>query len=733
MPLYGDDIETRVLPVRALLATLVVSLGLAYWLLPSEGEMVERLMLDQQYERFAQMLRGIGDEADARQVHQLTHDQIASLVTLFRLTPGEQLHSIFNKTRPLEYHRYVHAMVLANVRYVDVIPPADAWKLIEPQAGRMTDKQFLELSAVLANNALAVSNPRLAAEIRERGCLVSMSTVADAEAMAQAWRWSSEPLRGAQSLRQWMKHRGAELASEERAALTGLCATLALEGGHPALAMEACVDEMQQLPKGTPPTREQVEVALSYAGQSSRTQAMLPWIKRYVESLSESRLNLKALRDLARSSPGQVAEYRRWLVQLAQLADWDSSFDLSFDDHLRLAAMGTEASLDRCLALYDYLGRDEEMADLLVLLMPVAGRPQLVMDLASLEASLGRDEHARELYAGWLKSHPTDREAAYNYACLLEDMGDEEKAMSAFEELLKHHPGDVPCIKKLAENYIRADRHREALTLYTRLPEAEHDHYTLENYALLAESLDEHELLFQAQLLTARQLRTPEAYLDIADTARNLPDQDAGVVALQEGLQLEPSCTALRVALGELLVELDDPALAAEVLVHESVRGSYAGTCALLDISVDVDDKEALLRFLGGDVEKRFPLPVQSRLALSVLCHQAGQADRAEKLFVSVPSQPQNLLACAEARFEMGDYEHAATIMVRHVGESPLCTSDDWIFLGDIYELLGRDDEARRAYTQSVNLIASSPPAETAFREPSSDAKPDLTKVPHLP
>lgn len=732
MPLYGEDIETRVLPVRALLATLVVSLGLSYWLLPSETEMVERLMLDQQYERFAEMLRGLGDDADARQVHQLSHDQLATLVTLFRLTPSEQLHAIFSKSRPIEYHRFVHALVLANVRYVDVIPPAAAWKLVENHAVHMSGTQFLELSGVLAGNAMAVSDPRLAAEIWERASLLAESTIATAESMAQAWRWSAEPLRGATTLRQWTQRRLKELSREEVTRLSSQCATLALEGGHPALAMEACVDEMRMLPEGQAPDREQLEKALSYAGQSSRTQAMLPWIKRYVESLPEAKLDLKGLHELAQIAPGKLDEYRRWLVQMAQLADWDSAFDLSFDDHLRLAAMGTESSLDRCLALYDYLGRDEEMSELLTLLMPLEGRPDLVLALASLEAGLGRDKEARVLYERWLKAHPNDRDAAYSYACLLEDMNDEALAMQAFESLLKHHPDDVPGIKKLAENYIRADRHREALNLYIRLGEADHDHFTLENYTLLAGSLGLHDQLFIAQMLNARALGTAEAYIDIADTARQLDDEDPAVVVLQQGLQMLPGSAPLRTALGELLIELDAAPMAADVLMHESVRDNYPGICALLAIASEVDDRKGLLSFLGKDLERRFSLSTQNRLALSVLCYHAGETDRAEKLFATVPQEGDHLLASAEARFEMGNYEQAAAIMVRHVGESPRCTSDDWVFLGDIYELLGRDDEARRAYTQSVNLIASSP-AETAFREPISDSKPAITQAPHLP
>lgn len=215
-------------------------------------------------------------------------------------------------------------------------------------------------------------------------------------------------------------------------------------------------------------------------------------------------------------------------------------FDHSFDYHLRLAAMGRLESLDRCLALTDFLGRTDECAQLLEVVGEVGERPDLPLRLANMLASLGEDERARPLFERWLQQHPDDRDSAYGYACLLEDLGEEDNAMRAFDEVLKHHPGDVPAIKKLAENYIRAGRHAEALKLYTTLDDADHDHYTLENYALLAESEEDFDRLLIAQTMAARKERTAAAYLEIATTARVLKDKAGAISLIREGVERLP-------------------------------------------------------------------------------------------------------------------------------------------------------------------------------------------------
>lgn len=729
----ADSRHDRVLPVSALLTTLLVSLGVAYWFVPSKEELVQRLMLDQQYARYAAVLNELGDDVNPSDISDLDSDQITMLTTLFHLTPREQLHTIFAPKSPPEYTRHIHALMLGAIRYVDVIRPEDAWPLIQPHLHRLSGSQVRDVCRALGGNALALANPSLAANIWQSGCDHADSTLAMALEMANVYQWAGRPLQGAESLHVWFKKHEKALTQENILTVCQRLGTLAMEGGKPTLALDTWFIEMKLKPADKALLREEIERGWSWAIQCDRRSELTPWLLRYLGGMREAKLDLGGLREASKSGSEGVAEYQRWLREVAQLADWNSLFDHSFDYHLRLAAMGRLESLDRCLALTDFLGRTDECALLLEVVGEVGERPDLPLRLANMLASLGEDERARPLFERWLQQHPDDRDSAYGYACLLEDLGEEDNAMRAFDEVLKHHPGDVPAIKKLAENYIRAGRHAEALKLYTTLDDADHDHYTLENYALLAESEEDFDRLLIAQTMAARKERTAAAYLEIATTARVLKDKAGAISLIREGVERLPESPALRLALAEVYQSLDDPLSAVEVLMHPCLKPHYHGVCALLALSEHIPDKAALLSFLGSDIEKRFDLALQSRLDLAVVCHRAGEIERSERLFASVPQRLDTMHIAAEARFETGNFEEAARLMRSYLDQQRRATSDDWVFLGDIYDLLGREEDARTAYNYSLTLLTSDLP-DTAYREPSSDAarvpKPTSATIP---
>ncbi|MDB6137310.1 MAG: hypothetical protein JWO94_382, partial [Verrucomicrobiaceae bacterium] len=194
MPCYTDAPPPQVLPVRALLATLVACLGASYLLVPSNSEMVERLMLDQQYEHLATIINseiGKGSNINSAVLHSLTSDQVASLAQLLRLAPREQLNAIFTSSRPPVYDKIIHGLVLAAVRYVDVIQPDEAWRIVSAHAERMSSAQLLEVATLLGKNALALQQPQLAATILDRAVGLPEAGAETAGDMAQAYRWSS--------------------------------------------------------------------------------------------------------------------------------------------------------------------------------------------------------------------------------------------------------------------------------------------------------------------------------------------------------------------------------------------------------------------------------------------------------------------------------------------------------------------------------------------------------------
>jgi tetratricopeptide (TPR) repeat protein len=712
-----------VFPVPLVFGLLVGSIGLSWWLVPRQDELVERLFMDKQYERIANLLRqglGAGSEAEIGKLRHLSAEQLTALSHLLRLTPREQLRSIFSGTRPPAYDSFVHGLVLNAVRYVDVIPPADAWTMVEPHLHRMSGTQQSQICGLLSQNAFAVKDSALAASILLRSAKAEGATWAAARDMARAFRWSERPGQGGKELRQWFERESGRLSEQEKGEAREMIATLALEGGEPSLAFDVCLDELNALAKDAVIPVSTMERALSLADQSSRTEDLTPWLERFVSTLPESRMDFATLRKLSKTDAPSQKTYRHWAGWLAKLCDWHSRFDEGFDQHSRLAALGDLQSLDRVLALADFLGRDQEVADLLRVLHPVRERPQTHIVFARLLASLGDDAGARPLYESWVTAHPADRDSAFELACLFEDMGDEEQAMRAFDDLVKRFPSDGPSIKKLAEARIRLGREQEALALYQSLRDEDHDPHTLENYAMLAESLDDREQLFRALQLTVKSAKQPtvELYLDLAEAATRLDDPRIQTEVLGDAIAKRPDSAALRVALANSWLKMDGYEEALAVLTgHDQMRGNLEAVALCLATAPYARDPEAVLKFVGQDVDRRFNLPAGARLDLAVLFRLCSEEEKSETMLKSVPESPATLRMIAEARHLMGDHDEAVRLMLAHLTHNVRATPAEWVFLGEIYEEMGRLEDARKAYDYSLALLTADLP-DTAFTQP---------------
>lgn len=726
MPSHAEPLQPRVFPLRTVLLLLVGSIGASYWLVPRQDQLVERLFLDKQYDRMAEYLRsGLVNSSSfkAADIRRLPPEQLTLVSHLLRLTPREQLNVIFTRERLPQYNLIIHGVAMGAMRYVDVIPPDEAWSLVRPHLREIDGTRQLDICQLLATNSLALGKPATAASVLSYAVTLKEAGWPTCRNMTLAFRWSGQTGAGAKALDAWFKKHDRDLSPEDFRQAVTLGREMAVESGNPSLGFDFCVREMASLPEKTPIAIDTIKTAHSLALQCSRTSDLLPWLTRFVSALPESSMDWKQLHQVSKADPSSISEFIRWAGLLARFCDWNSKFDPAYDQHFRLAAAGSLPSLDRCLELSDFLGRDEDTAELLLVLKPFESREHTRLELARLLASLGRDEDSKPLFESWLKAHADDRNARYEYACLLEDMGDEAGSMEAFDELVRRLPGDVPAVKKLAEARIRADLPAEALRLYASLPPADHDPYSLENYAMLAESLDDHEHLHRALQLTVKAQSNPtvENYLDLAEAASYLDDPHIQTSGLEEGIKRIPDSALLRITLANAWLRAEDFEQAIATLTAKpALKGNLEAVALCLSLAADVRDPTRILEFVGADVEKRFSLPVESRLDLAVLYRICGDPAKSDAVFAGVPETPENTMLLAQARFEIGDYEDAARLMNNHMAGHPRAGAADWIFLGEIYESLGRPEDAKRAYDYSLALLTADLP-DTAFL-PSPDA-----------
>ncbi|MFZ4765980.1 MAG: hypothetical protein ACOYMN_13605, partial [Roseimicrobium sp.] len=246
-----DDPPPRILPLRVLLVMLLACLGGSWFMVPREDELIERLFKDRQYERVVAVLRddvhGMTDN-DVNGLRRLDESQLMTLSRLLNLTPREQLRTIFASKNTLTYDAFVHSIVTAAVRYVDVLPPQEAFDVIRPAVQRVPENLRLELLNIIAHNAHAVANPGLAAEVLTLACECKSADWKLARAMAQSYQWSGRLSDASKHLRVWLAANRQRLAPAEREEARQMTFALALESGSPSEAFDICLQELQDLP-----------------------------------------------------------------------------------------------------------------------------------------------------------------------------------------------------------------------------------------------------------------------------------------------------------------------------------------------------------------------------------------------------------------------------------------------------------------------------------------------------
>ena len=318
MPPEINQPPPRVFPYSGLLVMMLVCVGVAWLLIPRQDELVDRMFRDQQFARLRDLLASelqsglLG--ADPATFRHLSPEDLNYLTHLLRLTPREQLRAVFTDNRAPAYNTYIHSLMLNAVRYVDVLPPAEAWAIIQPHLHRLSATQQQDLSRLLAGNALATENPDLAASILSTAAEQPSSTATTVRAMADAHRWSQQSLTGAEKVLLWLHRVGhtspTVTPSTEILELAHLCAQMALEGGSPSLALDARLWAFGQLPADAPLPEADLEDACTLALQSTRTQDMLPWLERFLAAMPESTLTPEALITAHREHPDTLQNYR---------------------------------------------------------------------------------------------------------------------------------------------------------------------------------------------------------------------------------------------------------------------------------------------------------------------------------------------------------------------------------------------------------------------------------------
>ena len=700
--------------MRPLLLLIAGTLGFALLQKPSETEVMERMLKDQHLGEIVTCLqkRGRLDPGKTIELRNLSGKRLASLAQLFKMTPRERLNRIFRAGNDFEYDLPTHGLVLSSIEFIDVIPPQEALKIMRPRLEAVPAELRCDLLELIGTNAHAVGSPQLAVECYRLAARNPQSKWTTLQQMAQTFRWEGLSGEAAQILRQWLAKHGNQLSDNERTGAEELDYALSLEAGQPSMAFDHLLAQLKALPLRGAPSADLIEQATKAAMFAGRGGEVVPWVESYLKTLPGYDVPWKKLRALAAAKPEKFAELKHWWSTLARLDDWSGRCDLAYDYHLRCAALGDQDSLDRCVSQYKALGRTEECAELLQSMDAVPDKYGGEAMLAALLGNLGRETEACALFLKRIARHPDDRDARFNLACLYEDLAKDDDCVAQLEQLLEHHPDDTAAINRLANARMRRKEFSSALTLLSRTEESMHNDETLEGYASLAESLDQQDLRVKAlQMSIVRKARPePRDYLELADAAGYSETPELAKRFLREGIERLPSDASIRLALANLHAEEKDYPNALSIAMAPEIRDLFETKAFILSLAPHVKDAEMVLEFLGDDFEKKSPLSSHDRLDLAVLHHKAGHAAEAGRLFASVPETLPNLREISAARYHCEDYREAERLTLEFINKSRATVPSDWVFLGDLYQLMNLPEEAERAYNQSISLLTSTKP-----------------------
>ena len=705
-----EEPQRSIISLRLLTAVVAGSVAASFFLVPNQEELRERLFKDTIGGEILALIDSgkLGDKAAAhREFSHLAADQLVFISQLSQFTPKERLRRVFGNAREVKYDAFVHHFITAAVQYVDVVKPAVAFEIIAPNAEKIPEPYRLQLYRLLAHNALAINEPQTAVTILREAASgdADWGTIQN---LVDAELWSNNPEQARAALNRWLKtQRGVgeeQLFAEAREMLY----RLSLEANQPAEALAFCLSSLEEVPLDAAVPVDLLNKAFQAAAYAGKSKEVLPWIERHLRSFPEDQHSWQQLIAQHRRGEAVSAEYLAWTERASQAADWNSVAERACHHHLRLVAMGREASLDRYMPLAEYLGLGQQTAQMLKAVLPIAGRDNLQLTLARLTASNGDGLEAMTLYEKWLASHPTDKAARWEFACLKEVLARPGDAIETFKKLLRDYPEDSRAAQREVALLNRNGLHRESLKRMDQLPEVGFSADAVEDYLLLAESLDAPDSLARALRIKIAKSPVPLVadYMRLAEIARSAETMERAVSILREGIQRLPEEPMLRSQLAAVLLEEERFGEAVDEAMHPTAWKDLDARLTALAASIHCRRGFAVLNALGPEFKKQ-DLAYNTLLDLAVANQQVGRSNEAAELFARVPATPARCYRLAQAQLLARNFDEAARLAQMNLEGKTSPEAGDWILLGDIRNHQGLTEDAQVAYSNAVQAVTS--------------------------
>ncbi len=689
-------------------SALLLSLSFAAALIPKNRELVERLMRD-------------GDSARA---YELAEDgQLEVAAKAIMVTPqnkeAEQAEAIsrldylLGLTPPAEGKQLGDAIRC-------IVDTDRSAELVRKQLPILDRGRLEATHMALADSALANSNPAGAAEFLRELQKKGFRHENLVRRLVQTLRWSNQPAAACQVLQDWgSKHTMPEDLRKESIELLQAVnkSDAALEQLLPELASDG------------PIPKERLELGIVLAARSRNIGKVIPFVQKALAQHPEHQATLS---DLHTGKLPISTEWKDLAGKFAQGCEWGGEQNKAFDVHLKLAATGDRASLERVLKLNPGLNRKGDVMNLLRTIRPVADRPELEPLTAQLLADSGQYREAETVYQEWLAKNPQDVPRWMELAATYDEMSEMDKSLAIYEQVLVLEPRNLSARKEKADILIGMKKFQDALDVYKRFKADEHDPFTLENYALLAESLADYGSRARALEMRHKLLPKPTTkdYYDLVRSLLVLEKGDAALRYLDEGRKRYPDSRMLWLTTARTYTTLDRPEDTLAVLTTARTKTDMEAMMLYIDTAAVLEQYSEAYQFIGNGVENRFAFGPETLLPLSSIYFHNGQLSLARRLLENLSGGDPSLWPLmAKTYFQQASYEHAEKFQRRYLDTLRVEDAPAWVMLGDICKVQGKHDEAKRAYDRALRVMdqkmsnalneqASAAPAKPASDQP---------------
>ena len=687
-------------------SVVVGSLGLAAALIPSQRQLVGRLLEDGETRRAMEVAQGGGDHHLAPDLPMSPMDQLRASLTPNYLGPG----------------------AVATLAIGNAADPIACLDLVNRMEANLPPDRKLPLYVAIARSAFSRNDPALAAHVAEDAIRHGATDSSMRLIAVQAWRWAGKPENALTVFDSWRAMDPVSLTPAAQDLEIGLCREL----GANDRALDILLSRIAASgPPGTAPP-ETINQALTVAANAGKTAALLPHLSAWIMARPAGAASWE---DLASGKVAADDSFRQLAGILARHSEWTGQPSTALDCYLKLALLGDAYALERAADLQKGLCRSSDWMRLLQKVVPVPDQPQYTRQLARLLAESGLYDQAPAIYEMWLKDHPKDTAALSELAGMYAEMPESGKALALYERVAALDPKNLEVRKEIAELRLVLKDYTGAFAFYNSLPETSHDATTLENFSLLAESLGEYPAYNRSMVMRSHRLHEPHSgdFLELARSFELIDQTDAALATLADGLRRVPKSRLLRTRLAQAWRNRGNYDEAVRLLAIPALKSDMQAMSLFIEVACLKEDYQMAYAFLGKGFEKKFGFPPDVRLDLGHIYFNNGYMTEADALYSSVPDEPSLWPLIANARFRRGDLKGAELYQKRWLGSTQVPDAPGWLLMGDILRAGGRETEAQAAYGKSLSLmeqkldprpVADAPDPEATPRRPATAYNP---------